>query len=124
MADEQQTNYTRTWGMPRGLYQTVKYYGVPVVKAGFVAMSFIGSLQMSGTIFPADQPIQFLTCVALITILALYLILPTNAGGTNAMAVFYFHFKRKKKYLSIDRNAYPEVENKRMKRRRLIGRYR
>ena len=47
MDDRQQETNNMTWGMPRGLYQQVKYYGIPILKAGFVAMTFILGLQLS-----------------------------------------------------------------------------
>ena len=116
MDDRQQETNNMTWGMPRGLYQQVKYYGIPILKAGFVAMTFILGLQLSGSVFPVDQPIQFIVCLILMTILSFFLILPSRSGGTNAMAIFYFHIKRKKRYISIDRNAYPDPKEHQRRR--------
>ena len=119
MDEKQQESTNMSWGMPRGLYQQVKYYGIPLLKAGFVAMTFIMGLQLSGSVFPVDQPIQFILCLILMTSLAFFLVLPSQAGGTNAMAIVYFHVKRKKGYISIDRNAYPDPKEFHKRRKRM-----
>ena len=72
MDEKQQESTNMSWGMPRGLYQQVKYYGIPLLKAGFVAMTFIMGLQLSGSVFPVDQPIQFILCLILMTSLAFF----------------------------------------------------
>lgn len=121
MNEEQQEGVQNSWGMPRGLYEEIKYYGFPVLRAGVVAGAFIFGLQMNGRIFPPEQQLEFLIFLILITALAFYLILPTTAGGTNFNAILYFHMKRKKRYYSIDRNAYPDA-NVTVKRKRRFRR--
>ena len=78
MNEEQQEGVQNSWGMPRGLYEEIKYYGFPVLRAGVVAGAFIFGLQMNGRIFPPEQQLQFLIFLILITALAFYLILLTD----------------------------------------------
>ncbi|QGX47375.1 hypothetical protein GPZ88_10125 (plasmid) [Streptococcus ruminicola] len=114
---DKQDNHNYSFSIPRGVYRELKYYGVPVMKAGVIVVTFLLGLQLSGTVFPTDQFFQFVLNDILMTILAFYLVLPTKAGGSNFRAIAYFHIKRKKRYFSIERGGYP-VKQEEIKRRR------
>lgn len=98
------------YGFPKGLYAKAKYYGVPILKTGVVGGAFIVTLMMKDRLFPITWTWQPIVSAILNTLCAFYLVLPTNAGGSNYNAVLYWHRSlfKKKKYWSIDRNCYPE----------------
>ena len=45
MNQEENQQQEGNWGLPRGLYTQVKYYGVPVMKAFIIVGSFVFPLQ-------------------------------------------------------------------------------
>lgn len=95
------------WGMPKNFYAKVKFYSVNITKGVFLVAVLLFTLQLNGSLFPVDQPLQYLAFILITNLLAIYLILPTSAGGTNFNAIFCFLIRRKHKYFSIDRNVYP-----------------
>ncbi|HEN9415868.1 TPA: hypothetical protein ACQ0F8_001611 [Streptococcus agalactiae] len=118
MDDNKDVKSFSSWGMPRGMFRGLKYYGVTAIKAFIVVISFIFALQVINK-FPNDQQVQKLLFLLLVPLLATYLVLPTRSGGTNANAIFYFHTHRKRRYYSIERSCYPELEIKKKYRTKM-----
>ena len=110
-----------SWGYPKGLYAKTVYYGIPIVKAAVVVGVVVFELQLRTRIFPDDWIWQFILFFLLSVILTVWLMLPSKAGGSNARAVMYFHRKRKHKYWSIERNAYPRYQTPEVNKSRFFG---
>ncbi|MFQ6974541.1 MAG: hypothetical protein ACLRSA_01625 [Streptococcus salivarius] len=51
MNQEENQQQEGNWGLPRGLYTQVKYYGVPIMKAFIIVGSFVFRYN-SGIYFP------------------------------------------------------------------------
>lgn len=99
-----------SYGVPRGIYSGLSYYGIAVKTGLFLVAVFVFSLQAGGVIFPKEQPFQYLAFIILFNILGIYLIIPSGSGVPNWKAIVYCHRNIKKKYISIERNNYPIVE--------------
>ena len=60
MNQEENQQQEGNWGLPRGLYTQVKYYGVPIMKAFIIVGSFVFPLQFRDIFFPRGQELKFL----------------------------------------------------------------
>lgn len=110
----------RGWGIPRGFYSKTKYYGMGVSKTIYIIGVFAVTSQLYGSFFPSELFLEFLIFVLSTNILAIYLILPTSAGGTNFNVILTFLTRRSRKYYSIDRNVYPEYLGHQEKKKRRV----
>ena len=58
MNQEENQQPEGNWGLPRGLYTQVKYYGIPIMKAFIIVGSFVFPLQFRDLLFPRGQGIE------------------------------------------------------------------
>ena len=81
MNQEENQQQEGNWGLPRGLYTQVKYYGVPIMKALIIVGSFVFPLQFRDIFFPRGQELKFLINLICTMTLTIYWMLPSSSGG-------------------------------------------
>jgi len=120
MNQEENQQQEGSWGLPRGLYIQVKYYGIPIMKAFIIVGSFVFPLQFRDLLFPRGQELKFLLNLICTMTLTIYWMIPTPSGINNFWEFIHAHRRTKKRYYPIDKNCYPEVRDDGSKHRRYL----
>ena len=91
MNQEENQQQEGNWGLPRGLYTQVKYYGVPVMKAFIIVGSFVFPLQFRDIFFPRGQELKFLINLLCTMTLTIYWMIPSSSGGNKFWEFIHAH---------------------------------
>lgn len=120
MNQEENQQQEGNWGLPRGLYTQVKYYGIPIMKAFIIVGSFVFPLQFRDIFFPRGQELKFLINLLCTMTLTIYWMIPSSSGGNKFWEFIHAHRRTKKRYYPIDMNCYPELRDDGSKNRRYL----
>ena len=88
MNQEENHQQEGNWGLPRGLYTQVKYYGVPLMKAFIIVGSFVFRYNSGIYFFPRGQELKFLINLICTMTLTIYWMILSSSGGNKFLGIY------------------------------------